>query len=172
MRELIARLICFLALAVVIALALLFAVRHNSTRTVPGAIAVNQPVTSNAAVATRGPEPLSATRVTTPAATPVSTNQAGSATSADRGREIFAQQKCMSCHSIEGSGNPRYPLDATGARWQPEELREWITGTGVAAERLSSTIIRRKQRYRELSEAEINSLVQYLSTLKQPTETP
>ena len=165
MRELIARLICFLALAVVTILALLFAVRHNSTRSVPLTMTGTNSTSATDAFTSSARQPLPAI--------PATTNQSAESTSStDRGREVFAQEKCMSCHSIQGSGNPRYPLDSAGVRWQPEELRGWITGTGIAADRLSSIVIRRKQRYRELSDPDMNALVFYLSTLKQPLETP
>ena len=136
MREIIARVVCLLTVAVVVALAHLFAERHNLR--VSGQV---QPV---AAV---------------PAAVPLPSSDAA------RGREVYNAQGCASCHAIAGTGNPRNPLDDVGTRRNAAELREWITGTGSAIEQLSPAVVRRKQRYQELPEAELKALVAYLATL-------
>lgn len=82
-----------------------------------------------------------------------------------QGRRVYDAQGCSSCHAIAGAGNPRYPLDGVGTRRSPAELRDWITGTGSATEELSPATLRRKQRYRELPEAELKALVAYLAGL-------
>lgn len=78
------------------------------------------------------------------------------------GARLFREQGCTSCHAFGGAGNPRYPLDGVSARRTPAELRAWITGTGAAEERLAGSVVRRKQRYLELSPAELAALVDYL----------
>lgn len=97
---------------------------------------------------------------------------AGAATSPgadhDRGRSVFAKQSCSTCHSIAGAGNPRSPLDGVGARWEPAELRAWITGTGIAADLLPPAIAKRKQRYQSIPEDDLKALIAYLSSLKAP----
>ena len=82
-----------------------------------------------------------------------------------RGRDVYNAQGCSSCHAIAGVGNPRNPLDDVGARRTAVELREWITGTGSATDQLSPAVVRRKQRYQELSEAELQALVAFLASL-------
>jgi mono/diheme cytochrome c family protein len=133
MRELIARTVCVLTVAVVVALAHLFAERHNP------------PVTTLAPSA--------------PTAEPMRSRDAV------QGREVYNAQGCASCHAIAGVGNPRNPLDGVGARHTAAELREWITGTGAATEQLSPAVVRRKQRYQELSETELKALVAFLASL-------
>jgi cytochrome c5 len=83
----------------------------------------------------------------------------------EAGRGVYDAQGCATCHSIEGAGNPRYPLDGVADRWEPDEIRAWVTGTGLAADFLSDAIARRKQRYLELPEDEMNAIVLYLSGL-------
>jgi mono/diheme cytochrome c family protein len=83
-----------------------------------------------------------------------------------RGRKLFAEQGCTTCHSAGGSGNPRSALDQVGARWDAAELRGWITGSGVAADLLAPAIVQRKQRYTSLPAADLDALVAYLTTLR------
>lgn len=136
MREIIARAVCLLTVTVVLALAHLFAERHNPRG--------RPPVTEQAVrrIADQVPSPEGAA-----------------------GREVYNAQNCSSCHAIAGEGNPRNPLDDVGARRSAVELREWITGTGSATGRLSPAVIRRKQRYQELPEAELQALVAFLASL-------
>ena len=149
MREIIARLISVLSVAVVAVVSLLFAAAHNPT----------------AAQAEAGPDAASAAPVAggeTRPAEPVPP------VDLERGRAVYAQNQCATCHAIAGEGNPRYPLDGVGMRWEPEDLRDWITGDGVAAEVLSAGVIRRKQRYRSLPGADLDALVAYLASLRPP----
>lgn len=159
MREKIAIAVCVLALVVVIALSFVFAVRHN-------------PETATATPVSAGPPPE-------PAPTePAESNQVVAATDPspvvnpdlERGRTIYGQQGCATCHAIAGSGNPRHPLDGTGDRWTKEELTHWILGTGVATDELSPAVRRRKQRYQSLPPEDLNALVTYLSSLKEAKE--
>jgi hypothetical protein len=68
-------------------------------------------------------------------------------------------------------GNPRNPLDDVGTRRTAAELREWITGTGSANDQLSPAVVRRKQHYQELSEAEFQALVAFLARLTARSKT-
>jgi mono/diheme cytochrome c family protein len=132
MREIIARVVCLLTVMGVVALAHLFAEKHNPQVT---------------------PSPVN------PTAEPVRSSDAV------RGRDVYNAQGCSSCHAIAGVGNPRNPLDDVGAHRTAAELREWITATGSATDQLSPAVVRRKQRYQELSEAELQALVAFLATL-------
>jgi len=144
MRERIAKAVGMLTIGVVVALSLLFATAHNA------------PPPENA--------PLPPER---------GASVAGAAASAAvapkelvRGKSVYAAQKCSSCHSIAGDGNPRYPLDSVGSHLNREDLLAWTTGTGAAADILPPGIVRRKQRYRSLPQDDLDALVSYLSTLK------
>lgn len=84
------------------------------------------------------------------------------------GRAVYLARGCASCHAIAGQGNPRSALDDVGTRRSPAELREYVTGTGAAAEALSRAVVRRKAAYREMRETEMAALVAYLSSLSAP----
>ena len=140
MRERIAKLVWALTMTLVIGLSCWFAAAHNP----PIAIAASSdPV---AVPRAKGPVP--------PAA------------EVARGSQVFAAQGCATCHAIAGEGNPRSPLDQVGARWDAEEMKAWITGTGLAVEMLPPAIAKRKQRYAAMPEDELKALVAYLLTLR------
>jgi mono/diheme cytochrome c family protein len=100
------------------------------------------------------------------AETPSKSRPAPAPAEVARGRKLFAEQGCATCHSVGGSGNPRSALDQVGTRWDATELRSWITGTGVAADMLPPAIVKRKQRYTSLPAADLDALVAYLTTLR------
>lgn len=137
MREIIARTVCFALICALVALAWVFAWRHN-------------PPVSSLPVATKTVPPPAASH---------------RPEHADRGRAVFAEQNCFSCHAIAGEGNPRHPLEGVGKRRSPAELREWILGIGVAADELPASIVRRKKRYRTLTDDDLAALVVLLSRL-------
>ena len=158
MREIIARAVCVVTVVVVIALSLLFAYEHNPS--VQSKV-MNETTESSAIVSPAqrepGGRPADKSEQTAP---PMSELQL------QRGRAVYAEQKCATCHSISGQGNPRNPLDGVASRWDQEELREWITGTGVAADVLAAAIVKRKQRYREIAAEDMDALVRYLAALR------
>lgn len=84
------------------------------------------------------------------------------APSAHPGEKIFEEKGCAGCHSFAGKGNPRLPLEGVAARLNDKELRDWITGDGAATNKISTTILKRKQRYRAMSEEEMGVLIDYL----------
>jgi len=155
MREMIARGICLFTLCVVTGLSYLFALRHN-------------PVEAATAMESAPAEKSGDAPAVSPAASPpVAESPAPpSPETLAQGRAVYARNGCATCHAIAGEGNPRYPLDGTGDRWEPDELHAWVTGDGLAADLLPDAIRRRKQRYRSLPEADLGALVAYLSTLK------
>ena len=137
MREIAARAVCVLTIIVVLVLAHVFAARHNPRMAAPASPA----------------EPVGQDRVLPSVPNTV------------RGRAVYAEQGCASCHAIAGAGNPRNPLDGVGARRDRSELFEWATGTGAAADQLSPATVRRKERYRALSSNDLDALVAYLTSL-------
>ncbi len=133
-----------LTIGVVVALSLLFASVHNEPPT------ENAPLPPEKGASVAG---VAASAVAAPV-------------DLAKGKSVYAAQKCSSCHSIAGDGNPRYPLDSVGSHLNREDLLAWTTGTGAAADILPPGIVRRKQRYRSLPQDNLDALVSYLSTLK------
>lgn len=79
--------------------------------------------------------------------------------SIERGREVYRQQRCQTCHSIEGAGNRRSPLDGVGDTLKEEDIRRWI----VAPREMNPKV--RKRPY-ELPDADLDALVSYLRSLE------
>jgi len=83
-----------------------------------------------------------------------------------RGEEVFLEQACTRCHSAEGTGNPRLPLDGVGSRRSASELRDWATGSGTAREELGRSTARAKEGFARLPAGELDALVAYLGSLR------
>ena len=76
-----------------------------------------------------------------------------------RGRELFRSVGCARCHSAEGVGRDRYPLDGVGARLSTDTLRAWI----VDPRSVDPAV--RKPAYDHLPQEEVDALVEYLASL-------
>ena len=143
MRERIAIVVALFAVCFAVAMSALFAWKHNA------AVAKSAP-------AMEGPAGSEAAKE--PAATSPEKPAGG-------GAAIYEDKNCRTCHAISGVGNPRYPLDGVGSRLNRSELREAITGAGLAASKMSRVVRQRKARYAEMPEEEMSKLVDYLSGL-------
>lgn len=105
-------------------------------------------------------------RLTTPGAgvvaptTKDANSQAPQAATIARGRAVYAEQRCRVCHSIEGEGNKRSPLDGVGGRLTEKEIRLWI----VAPQAMNPAVAKRGY---QLSEEDLNALVAYLTASSQ-----
>ena len=82
-----------------------------------------------------------------------------------QGEKLFADQKCVLCHSIDGKGNLKGPLDEVGSQLSAKEIREWITDSkGMTAK--TKPIRKPEMKAFTLPKAEVDALVAYLSTMK------
>jgi cytochrome c2 len=81
-------------------------------------------------------------------------------TTAERGREVFAEQKCALCHSIAGVGGKKLPLDGVGLRLKPDDMRRWIR---TPKEMKPTTTMKP---YPNLPEKDIGDLTTFLLTLR------
>jgi len=81
------------------------------------------------------------------------------------GKEVYKQQGCAMCHSIEGQGNPRYPLDGVGLKRTAKELGNWVIGNETIQGQLPERSFKLKQMNRSLSYDELELLVYYLKSL-------
>ena len=79
--------------------------------------------------------------------------------SADQGKEVFAAQKCLLCHSVAGSGDGE-KLDGVGARLKPDDFKKRIKAPKDV--KAGSSM----KAYPNLPEKDLNDLIAYLSTLK------
>jgi len=96
---------------------------------------------------------------------------AGSASAQDakveKGKTLFADQKCTMCHSIDGKGNVKGPLDGVGSKLTAAEIRSWITQpAAMAAKAKAERKPAMLTKYAALPKDDIDALVAYLSSLK------
>jgi mono/diheme cytochrome c family protein len=94
-----------------------------------------------------------------------STALAQSAAQIEKGKEVYAAQKCQVCHSIGGVGNKRGALDEVGTKLSADEIRQWIVS---APEMTAKTKAARKpvMKAYTLPKEELDALVAYLHSLK------
>jgi mono/diheme cytochrome c family protein len=84
----------------------------------------------------------------------------------ERGIKVYADQKCSVCHSIEGKGNAKGPLDDVGLRLSADEVREWMIHP---LEMHKKTKAERKpfmRAYPNLPKADLDAIVAYMLSLK------
>ena len=85
----------------------------------------------------------------------------------EKGKEIYAAQKCKMCHSIDGVGNKKGSLDDVGNKYSLEDLKAWIVNP---VEMTKKTEAKRspkmKNKYDDLSAEEVDALVAYMASLK------
>jgi mono/diheme cytochrome c family protein len=84
----------------------------------------------------------------------------------ERGMKIYADQKCSICHSIDGKGNAKGPLDSVGLKLSADEIREWIVHP---AEMTKKTKAERKppmRAYPKLAKEDLDAVVAYMQSLK------
>ena len=91
---------------------------------------------------------------------------AASAQDVAHGKQVFADSKCGVCHSIDGQGNKKGPLDSVGAKLSPEDIRQWIVAAPEMAAKAKADRKPPMKAYTDLSKQDVDDLVAYLSTLK------
>jgi mono/diheme cytochrome c family protein len=84
----------------------------------------------------------------------------------ERGMKVYAAQKCHVCHSIDGKGQRKGPLDDVGARLTEEELRLWLVDAIGMTKKTKSMRKPFMKNYGHLPNEDIEALVAYMKTLK------
>ena len=86
---------------------------------------------------------------------------------AEKGKAVYAAQKCSVCHAIAGTGGKNLPLDGVGGKLSAADIRSWIVSPKEAAGKANST---KKppmpDRYGKLPAADVDALVAYMVSLK------
>lgn len=88
-------------------------------------------------------------------------------TAVAHGQKVYAAQKCTMCHSIDGKGNAKGPLDNAG-RSSEEDLRQWMIAPRVMSEKAKSTRKPIMPEYTKLPKEDLDALIAYIKTLKNP----
>lgn len=83
-----------------------------------------------------------------------------------QGGALFTSQKCILCHSIDGKGNKKGPLDGVGAKLKPEEIRQWLTNPDDMRVKTHASRTPAMKNFATLPKDQIDALVAYLQTQK------
>lgn len=83
----------------------------------------------------------------------------------EKGIKVYAAQKCSLCHSIEGKGNKKGPLDGVGSKYTAAEIKQWIVDAKGMTEKTKSERKPAMKDYK-LPADELDALVAYMQSLK------
>lgn len=83
-----------------------------------------------------------------------------------KGQQVYMEQKCSICHSINGTGNKKGPLDGVGAKLSADDIRKWITSAPEMAAAAKAERKPAMKAYTTLSKDDLDALVAYISSLK------
>jgi mono/diheme cytochrome c family protein len=84
----------------------------------------------------------------------------------ERGKQVYAEQKCKMCHSIGAEGNAKGPLDDTGNKLKAAEIREWMVDPKAMTAKTKATRKPFMKAYPNLPAADLDALVAYMQSLK------
>lgn len=85
---------------------------------------------------------------------------------AEKGAAVFAAQKCSLCHSIDGKGQVKGPLDEVGTKFTAAEIREWIVNPAEMATKHAATRKPAMKSYSTLPKEDLDALVAFLAAHK------
>jgi mono/diheme cytochrome c family protein len=84
----------------------------------------------------------------------------------ERGKAVYAEQKCKLCHSIAGEGNAKGPLDGIGSKLSADEIKHWLTNPKEMSDKVKAERKPPMKAYPNLSPADQDALVAYILSLK------
>jgi mono/diheme cytochrome c family protein len=85
----------------------------------------------------------------------------------DKGLEIYDQQRCSMCHSVDGKDNARGALDGVGTRLTAEDVKAWLLTPKEMTEKTGAERKPNMRAYPQLEEGDMEALVAYMLSLKE-----
>ena len=85
---------------------------------------------------------------------------------ADKGAAVFAAQKCSMCHSLDGKGQVKGPLEGVGKKLSADEIRKWIVTPAEMTAQAKATRKPAMKAYPNLPKEDLDALVAYLAAKK------
>lgn len=85
------------------------------------------------------------------------------------GKQLYASKECAKCHMIAGKGNKIGVLDGVAAKITADEMRKWLTAPLDMEAKLDhkpKVKMSSKINLMKLTDADVDALVAYLTTLK------
>jgi len=84
----------------------------------------------------------------------------------EKGKTVYADQKCSVCHSIGSAGNKKGPLDKIGTKMSADDIHAWIVDAPAMAAKAKAERKPPMKAYSMLAKADVDALVAYLQSLK------
>ena len=88
------------------------------------------------------------------------------AAAVEKGKQLYADQKCKLCHSVEGVGNKKGPLDDAGSSLSAEDVRAWLVTPDEMATKSGKDRKPKMKKYDKLAGEDLDALVAYVLSLK------
>jgi mono/diheme cytochrome c family protein len=85
---------------------------------------------------------------------------------APSGETVYAAQKCSMCHSLDGKGQAKGPLDGVGAKMSADDIRQWIVDPATMTKKANATRKPPMKAYPNLPKADLDALVTFLAAKK------
>ena len=84
----------------------------------------------------------------------------------ERGKQVYAEQKCAACHSIGTTGNQKGPLDKVGAKLSSDDIHAWIVSAPEMTAKTKASRKPQMRSYPKLAKDDLDALVAYMASLK------
>ena len=91
---------------------------------------------------------------------------AAAQTAIEKGAAVYAAQKCSMCHSLDGKGQAKGPLDGVGTKLSADEIREWIVHPDVMTKKANATRKPVMKAYPNIPKDDLDALVAFLASKK------
>jgi mono/diheme cytochrome c family protein len=84
----------------------------------------------------------------------------------DKGVAVYAAQKCSMCHSLDGKGQAKGPLDGVGKKMSADDIRKWIVTPAEMTAKANATRKPVMRAYPNLPKEDLDALVAFLAAKK------
>jgi mono/diheme cytochrome c family protein len=84
----------------------------------------------------------------------------------EKGAALFVAQKCSLCHSLDGKGNAKGPLDGIGSKLKPDEIRQWLMTPVEMAAKANATRKPAMKSFATLPKEDLDALIAFIASKK------
>ena len=84
----------------------------------------------------------------------------------EKGATVYGAQKCSMCHSLDGKGQAKGPLDGIGSKLKADEIRQWLVTPVEMAAKANSIRKPAMKSYASLPKEDLDALVAFLASKK------
>ena len=84
----------------------------------------------------------------------------------EKGAALFTEKKCTLCHSLDGKGSAKGPLDGIGSKLKAEEIRQWLTSPVEMAAKANATRKPVMKSFATLPKEDLDALVAFIASKK------